>query len=186
MVLPQFLDRYLAKNAYQAQETAAAVSPMRKDNPMAPVSELHRTHGSFNAEAANRVLALPGPAARLIAVALTALTRRRDRLRRGRPVAASAAVAAQRLSLTVPGMTQAKTHSSALREMKRVAHITSEYSYLKLIPRDFCYVRLCVPGACVSVAAGGAYVGRKTPQRERDSVTANVELSGAFRDAQSS
>jgi short-subunit dehydrogenase len=74
MVLPQFLDRYLARNAYQAQETAAAVSPMRKDNLMSPVGELHRTHGSFDAEAANRVLALPGPAARLIPVALTALT----------------------------------------------------------------------------------------------------------------
>ena len=74
MVLPQFLDRYLARNAYQAQETAAAVSPMRQDNLMSPVGELHRTHGSFDAEAANRIVALPGPAARLMAVGLTALT----------------------------------------------------------------------------------------------------------------
>src|SRR5215469_6504935 len=30
MLLPGFLDRYLAKNAYDAQETDTAVSPMRK------------------------------------------------------------------------------------------------------------------------------------------------------------
>jgi NAD(P)-dependent dehydrogenase (short-subunit alcohol dehydrogenase family) len=74
MVLPQFLDRYLANNAYQAQETAAAVSPLRKDNLMSPVGDLHRTHGSFDAEAADSVMAIPGPAARLIPVIVTALT----------------------------------------------------------------------------------------------------------------
>jgi hypothetical protein len=47
---------------------------MRKDNLMAPVGELHRTHGRFDAEGANRVLAIPGPAARLVPLALTALT----------------------------------------------------------------------------------------------------------------
>jgi NAD(P)-dependent dehydrogenase (short-subunit alcohol dehydrogenase family) len=73
MLLPGFLDRYLAKNAYDAQETDTAVSPMRKDNLMAPVGELHRTHGRFDAEAANRVLAMPGPAARLVPVFLTGL-----------------------------------------------------------------------------------------------------------------
>ena len=73
ILLPEFLDRYLAKHAYEAQETKAAVSPTRKDK-MAPVGELHRTHGSFDAEAANRVMAMPGPAARFIPVALTALT----------------------------------------------------------------------------------------------------------------
>ena len=73
MLLPGFLDRYLAKNAYDAQETDTAVSPMRKDNLMAPVGELHRTHGRFDAEAANRVLAIPGPAARLVPVFLTGL-----------------------------------------------------------------------------------------------------------------
>ena len=73
ILLPEFLDRYLAKHAYEAQKTKAAVSPTRKDK-MAPVGELHRTHGSFDAEAANRVMAIPGPAARFIPVALTALT----------------------------------------------------------------------------------------------------------------
>ena len=74
MVLPGFLDRYLAKNAYEAQETDAAVSSARKDNLMSPITELHRTHGSFDAEAANTIVAIPGPAARLIPVAVSALT----------------------------------------------------------------------------------------------------------------
>jgi short-subunit dehydrogenase len=74
MVLPQFLDRYLAKNAYEAQETQAAVMPTRKDNLMAPVGESHRTHGSFDAEAATTIVAIPGPAARLIPVMVTTLT----------------------------------------------------------------------------------------------------------------
>jgi hypothetical protein len=74
MILPGFLDRYLARNAYEAQETNAAVSPMRQDNLMSPVTDLHRTHGRFDAEAANSVTAIPGPAARLVPVALTALT----------------------------------------------------------------------------------------------------------------
>src|SRR5690348_1740287 len=74
MILPGFLDRYLAKNAYEAQETDAAVSPVRKDNLMSPVGELHRTHGRFDAEAAKSVIAISGPTARLFPVALTALT----------------------------------------------------------------------------------------------------------------
>jgi hypothetical protein len=41
---------------------------------MSPVTDLHRTHGRFDAEAANSGTAIPGPAARLVPVALTALT----------------------------------------------------------------------------------------------------------------
>ncbi|MBO0718672.1 MAG: SDR family oxidoreductase [Rhizobiales bacterium] len=74
MALPAFLDRYLAKNAYEAQETKAAVSPLRKDNLMSPVADLHRTHGSFDDEAANSVMAIPGPAARLFPLLFSALT----------------------------------------------------------------------------------------------------------------
>jgi NAD(P)-dependent dehydrogenase (short-subunit alcohol dehydrogenase family) len=73
MLLPGFLDRYLARNAYDAQETDTAVSPMRKDNLMSPVGELHRTHGRFDAEPANSVMAISGPAARLVPIFLTAL-----------------------------------------------------------------------------------------------------------------
>jgi short-subunit dehydrogenase len=74
MLLPEFLDRYLAKNAYEAQETDAAVSPARQDNLMSPITDLHRTHGRFDAEAANSVMAIPGPAARFVPVVLTAIT----------------------------------------------------------------------------------------------------------------
>jgi short-subunit dehydrogenase len=74
MILPGFLDHYLGKYAYEAQETDSAVSPTRRDNLMSPVGDLHRTHGSFDAEAANSVTAIPGPTARLVPVALTALT----------------------------------------------------------------------------------------------------------------
>jgi short-subunit dehydrogenase len=74
MLLPGLLDRYLAKNAYEAQETGAAVSPARQDNLMSPVGDLHRTHGRFDAEAGNSVMAIPGPAARLFPVLFSALT----------------------------------------------------------------------------------------------------------------
>ncbi len=74
MILPGFLDRYLGRNAYEAQETDRAVSPTRKDNLMSPVGDLHRTRGSFDAEAANSVTAIPGPAARLVPVLAGALT----------------------------------------------------------------------------------------------------------------
>jgi short-subunit dehydrogenase len=74
MLLPEFLDRYLAKNAYEAQETDAAVSPARQDNLMSPITNLLRTHGRFDAEAANSVMAIPGPAARFVPVVLTAIT----------------------------------------------------------------------------------------------------------------
>jgi len=74
MVLPEFLDRYLARNAYGAQETVAYVSAERRDNLMEPVGELHRTRGSFDNEAANRALAVPGPLARLTPTLAGALT----------------------------------------------------------------------------------------------------------------
>jgi len=74
MVLPEFLDRYLARNAYEAQEQITYVSAERRDNLMQPVSDLHRTRGSFSNEAANRALAVPGPLARLIPTLAGALT----------------------------------------------------------------------------------------------------------------
>ena len=74
MTLPVFLDRYLAKNAYEAQETEAAVSSARQDNLMKPVAEFHRVRGRFDREAANSVTAIPGPAARLIPILASTLT----------------------------------------------------------------------------------------------------------------
>lgn len=73
MALPQVLDRYLARNAYSAQETPEPTSAERQDNLMTPVTALHRTHGSFGREASNRVLAIPGPVARLMPMAAGAI-----------------------------------------------------------------------------------------------------------------
>jgi hypothetical protein len=50
------------------------VSAERKDNLMTPVADLHRTRGSFDAEAANRVMSIPGRVARLIPVLASGLT----------------------------------------------------------------------------------------------------------------
>src|SRR6185312_12901388 len=74
MVLPDFLDRYLARNTYEAQERVAYVSAERRDNLMQPVGDLHRTRGSFDIEVANRALAVPGPLARLTPTLAGALT----------------------------------------------------------------------------------------------------------------
>ena len=73
MVLPGWLDRYLAKAAYAGQETAVAASSERRDNLLSPVHDLHRTHGSFGREARTTAVSLPGPAVRLSVVALGAL-----------------------------------------------------------------------------------------------------------------
>ena len=73
MVLPAFLDRYLAKNVYGAQETKTPVSPSRQDNLMTPVAGFHRVRGRFSDEAASIVVAVPGPLARLLPVAASGL-----------------------------------------------------------------------------------------------------------------
>jgi short-subunit dehydrogenase len=64
MIAPGLLDRYLAHTAYAGQATRQRVPPWRKDNLEAPVSGLHRTRGSFGAEAASTAVSLPGPALR--------------------------------------------------------------------------------------------------------------------------
>jgi NAD(P)-dependent dehydrogenase (short-subunit alcohol dehydrogenase family) len=51
MVAPGLLDRYLASKGYEGEETGRPISPDRRDNLMAPVHALHRTHGSFDHEA---------------------------------------------------------------------------------------------------------------------------------------
>jgi NAD(P)-dependent dehydrogenase (short-subunit alcohol dehydrogenase family) len=73
MVLPEFLDRYLARKAVAAQQTSVLVAPGREDNLTAPVHGLHRTRGSFGAHAASRVVAVPGPVARLAPLLFAAL-----------------------------------------------------------------------------------------------------------------
>jgi NAD(P)-dependent dehydrogenase (short-subunit alcohol dehydrogenase family) len=65
MVLPAFLDRYLARVAYEGQETNERVVPDRKDNLMTPVHSLHRTRGRFGGEAQERAIVTAGPVARV-------------------------------------------------------------------------------------------------------------------------
>jgi hypothetical protein len=67
-IWPAFLDRYLAKNVYSAQEQPMLVSPDRRDNLMTPVSGLHRTQGSFDDEARRHVIAVSGPVARFVPI----------------------------------------------------------------------------------------------------------------------
>jgi hypothetical protein len=69
MVAPAFLDRYLARNAYDAQDRAAAAAPDRRDNLFAPVSGLHRCRGSFSTEARGSVQLFSGLAVRAVLVA---------------------------------------------------------------------------------------------------------------------
>lgn len=68
MLLPAFLDRYLARAAFEAQESDVPVSADRKDNLLTPVHGLHRTRGSFGREAANGAVTMPGPLMRLLPV----------------------------------------------------------------------------------------------------------------------
>jgi NAD(P)-dependent dehydrogenase (short-subunit alcohol dehydrogenase family) len=70
MVLPEFLDRYLAKVAFEGQETRVPVAPDRPNNLMSPVDALHRTRGSFGSDAKNKALMIGGPAARVAPVLL--------------------------------------------------------------------------------------------------------------------
>lgn len=72
-VLPGFLDRYLAKKAVAGQQTAEPVAATREDNLDWPVTALHRTRGSFDDEAVDRAMLVPGPLARAGVVAAGAL-----------------------------------------------------------------------------------------------------------------
>ncbi len=84
MIAPSLLDRYLARNTWSGQMTDQPVTAARPDNLETPVRDLHRTHGSFDGEAARHALDLPAPATRVAAVltgivataALAALARR--------------------------------------------------------------------------------------------------------------
>ena len=73
MLLPAYLDRYLARNVFDQQETNVPLSPTRKDNLMEPVSGLHRTHGRFDNEAADSALTVLGAPTRFGPVFAAAL-----------------------------------------------------------------------------------------------------------------
>jgi NAD(P)-dependent dehydrogenase (short-subunit alcohol dehydrogenase family) len=65
MVLPKFLDWYLARVAFRGQQTRRSVDGERRDNLFEPVHGLHRTRGSFSSESGTNVRTAPGPVARL-------------------------------------------------------------------------------------------------------------------------
>ena len=65
MLLPGVLDRLLARKAYSGQMTKVPVTPNRRNNLLTPVHDLHRTRGSFGAEAARSAVVVSGPAARI-------------------------------------------------------------------------------------------------------------------------
>ncbi|MDW6023555.1 SDR family oxidoreductase [Mesorhizobium sp. BAC0120] len=65
MAVPGFVDHYLARLGYSAQETGQPLPADRRDNLETPVSSLHRTRGSFGAEAHAYAPALPGQAVRI-------------------------------------------------------------------------------------------------------------------------
>jgi NAD(P)-dependent dehydrogenase (short-subunit alcohol dehydrogenase family) len=72
-VLPGLLDRYLARNAVTGQQTPELAGPDRPDNLEAPVTPLHRTRGSFSAEASALAPMVPAEVARVGVVAAGAL-----------------------------------------------------------------------------------------------------------------
>jgi NAD(P)-dependent dehydrogenase (short-subunit alcohol dehydrogenase family) len=69
MIAPEFLDWYLARTAVEGQETAHSVRPDRRDNLFEPVTDLHRAHGVFNAQAKPTAVAFPGGVTRAVIVA---------------------------------------------------------------------------------------------------------------------
>jgi hypothetical protein len=65
MAFPGYLDRYLAHKAVRGQQTREPVKPNRPDNLERPITAVHRTRGSFSAEAGSRASLVPGEIARL-------------------------------------------------------------------------------------------------------------------------
>jgi len=70
MLAPSFLDRFLAKNAFDAQWTKDPGSPHSRDNLFEPEPGLHRARGSFGHEAKAGALVLSGDATRSAAIVL--------------------------------------------------------------------------------------------------------------------
>lgn len=86
MLLPGLVDHVLARVAFGGQQTREPVSPDRADNLYAPVHQLHRTRGRFDAESARDAIAVSGSMARLLPVVVGALALlAASRLTRPRP-----------------------------------------------------------------------------------------------------
>jgi len=73
MLLPAFLDRYLARFVVGAQETTQLVSPERADNLIGPVTPLHRTRGRFGGEAQDSAPVVSGPVFRVLPMVIGGL-----------------------------------------------------------------------------------------------------------------
>lgn len=68
-LLPQFLDRYLARNVVDGQQSAEAVASGRTDNLCAPApTSMHAVHGRFDAEARPKVAVVDPGLARGLAI----------------------------------------------------------------------------------------------------------------------
>ncbi|HVP97958.1 MAG TPA: SDR family oxidoreductase [Roseiarcus sp.] len=72
-VFPGVLDHYLARTAITGQQTQAPVSPGRPDNLDDPVTDLHRTRGSYDAEAKTYAPLVVGEVARAATIAAGAI-----------------------------------------------------------------------------------------------------------------
>jgi hypothetical protein len=75
LLVPAFLDRYLAKHAYEAQDRDTTVASDRKDNLFSPVPALHRARGSFSeaARTSASVLSATGTRAALATLVIGAI-----------------------------------------------------------------------------------------------------------------
>jgi short-subunit dehydrogenase len=71
-VAPWYLDRFLARNAFEAQGRKAKAGK-RADNLFDPVAGLHRTEGPFDKEARASAVAVSGTAARTATIAAGAV-----------------------------------------------------------------------------------------------------------------
>jgi short-subunit dehydrogenase len=69
MIAPEFMDWFLARTAVSGQDRRRLVQAERRDNLMKPITDLHRAHGSFDAEARPRAFVYPGAATRAAIVA---------------------------------------------------------------------------------------------------------------------
>jgi NAD(P)-dependent dehydrogenase (short-subunit alcohol dehydrogenase family) len=65
MMLPGFLDWYLARTCIKGQQTGRPIGRDRPDNLNQPVHGIHRTRGSFSSEAVDRAAVAPGSLLRL-------------------------------------------------------------------------------------------------------------------------
>jgi short-subunit dehydrogenase len=65
LMVPEFLDIYLARRGFDGQSTGRSVPKSRGDNLLTPVPNLHRMRGSFSKEASTSAVRLTGPSIRL-------------------------------------------------------------------------------------------------------------------------